>query len=201
MSEIGRREFLKRVAIALGGATSASVTAAIASGAAAGSRSAAVDGSILTATQRELTSLLTELILPTTDTPGAIAAGVPAFVEQVVTEWYRPAERAAFLAGLAALDAEAQRRHGTAVAACTPPQRRALLEWSHQQAGDYRPPQFRTAPDTQAPFFWQMRELTIVGYYTSRVGATAELRYVPLPGRYDGDYPLAEVGRAWSYQL
>jgi hypothetical protein len=187
--------------VALGGTLSASVTAAMASGAVAGPRRTAVAGSLLTAEQRELTATLTELFIPATDTPGAIGAGVPAFVEQVVTDWYRPDERTAFLAGLTALAAEAQRRHGKAVAECTPSEQAALLEWSLQQAGDYRPAQFRTAPDTHAPFFWQLRELTIVGYYTSQVGATAELRYVPIPGRYDGDYPFAEIGRAWSYQL
>jgi hypothetical protein len=200
MSEIGRREFLWRATAALGAAMSASVAAAVAAGAGAGAKTAG-DGAAQSDEQRARLARLAELISPTTDTPGAVGAGVPAFVEEVVTAWYRPAERAAFLAGLTALAAEGRRRHGTAVAECTPAEQTALLAWSLEQAGDYRPPQFRTEPDTQAPFFWQLRGLTIVGYYTSQVGATAELRYVPIPGRYDGDYPFAEVGRAWSYQL
>ncbi|MDX1530819.1 MAG: gluconate 2-dehydrogenase subunit 3 family protein [Rhodothermales bacterium] len=48
------------------------------------------------------------------------------------------------------------------------------------------------------PFFRQVKELTLAGYYTSEVGATEELRWNPAPGRYDPDVPLSEIGRAWA---
>lgn len=48
------------------------------------------------------------------------------------------------------------------------------------------------------PFFRQLKELTLAGYYTSEVGATEELQWVASPGRYDADVPLSEVGRAWA---
>jgi hypothetical protein len=48
------------------------------------------------------------------------------------------------------------------------------------------------------PFFRSLKELTLVGYYTSEVGATRELHHVPVPGRYDGCVPLAQVGRTWA---
>jgi hypothetical protein len=43
-----------------------------------------------------------------------------------------------------------------------------------------------------------MKELTLVGYYTSEIGATRELHHAPVPGRYDGCVPLAQVGRTWA---
>lgn len=49
-----------------------------------------------------------------------------------------------------------------------------------------------------APFFRSLKELTLVGYYTSEIGATRELHHVPVPGRYDGCVPLAQVGRTWA---
>lgn len=50
-----------------------------------------------------------------------------------------------------------------------------------------------------AQAFWRrMKELTLVGYYTSEVGATEELRWNPTPGRYDGCIPFEEVGRTWA---
>ncbi len=48
------------------------------------------------------------------------------------------------------------------------------------------------------PFFRQLKELTLSGYYTSEVGATQELQWIEAPGRYDADVPLSEVGRAWA---
>ena len=55
------------------------------------------------------------------------------------------------------------------------------------------------ADDQHAPFFNKIKELTVLGYYTSEVGATRELAYNPVPGKFDGDYDYAKVGRQWSY--
>lgn len=53
-------------------------------------------------------------------------------------------------------------------------------------------------PDTDVPFMRRMKELTLVGYYTSEVGATQELRHEPVPGRFDGCVPFAQIGRTWA---
>ena len=60
-----------------------------------------------------------------------------------------------------------------------------------------------TAQDTRAtasepPFFDVLKDLTLIGYYTSEIGATQELRYLHAAGYYDGDVPLATIGRAYS---
>ncbi|MEM1118395.1 MAG: gluconate 2-dehydrogenase subunit 3 family protein, partial [Bacteroidota bacterium] len=51
---------------------------------------------------------------------------------------------------------------------------------------------------TAVPFYRQLKELTVAGYYTSEVGATQELQWLAVPGRYDADVPLSAVGRAWA---
>lgn len=53
-------------------------------------------------------------------------------------------------------------------------------------------------PETDVPFMRRMKELTLVGYYTSEVGATQELRHEPVPGRFDGCVPFAQIGRTWA---
>ena len=53
-------------------------------------------------------------------------------------------------------------------------------------------------PVEAPPFYRQLKELTVAGYYTSEVGATQELQWLPAPGRYEADVPLSEVGRAWA---
>ena len=55
-----------------------------------------------------------------------------------------------------------------------------------------------STPGDGPPFFRQLKELTVAGYYTSEAGATEELQWLAAPGRYDADVPLAEVGRAWA---
>ncbi|MBK8991508.1 MAG: gluconate 2-dehydrogenase subunit 3 family protein [Gammaproteobacteria bacterium] len=47
-----------------------------------------------------------------------------------------------------------------------------------------------------APFFAKLRELTVVGYFSSELGATEFLEYNPMPMRYDGDFDF-EVGTHW----
>ena len=43
-----------------------------------------------------------------------------------------------------------------------------------------------------------MKELTVLGYYTSKAGAMQELRYIRTPGRFEGCYPLAKARRTWA---
>jgi hypothetical protein len=47
-------------------------------------------------------------------------------------------------------------------------------------------------------YFRMMKELTLLGYFTSEVGATKALRYVPVPGRYEGCIPYKKGDRAWA---
>lgn len=60
------------------------------------------------------------------------------------------------------------------------------------------PPAPRKKASAPPSFYRMMKELTVIGYYTSEPGATKELRYVQVPGRFDGCVPLAKIGRAWA---
>ena len=46
-------------------------------------------------------------------------------------------------------------------------------------------------------FFRRMKELTLLGYYTSEVGAMQELKVNPM-GVYRGDIPYRSIGHAWA---
>jgi hypothetical protein len=43
-----------------------------------------------------------------------------------------------------------------------------------------------------------MKQLTMLGYFTSEVGSTQALRYVPVPGKYEGCIPYKKGDRAWA---
>lgn len=147
--------------------------------------------SALDADQSALIAQLSETILPQTDTPGAIEAGVPTFIERVVTEWYTPTERSIFLEGLAALERECRHRFGIGFVDSTATQREQVLLHFESLAAK--------APGDTKPFFSKLKQLTVLGYYTSQVGATQELRYNPVPGRYAGSVKFSDVNRQYSY--
>jgi hypothetical protein len=141
---------------------------------------------------------LCELIIPKTDTPGAIQAGVPKFVADMYAHWMVPAERQTIVDGLAQLDAAAMAGHRHGFAACTQVEQGALLAPARKAASDYRSAGFdgRLA-DPAAPFFFKMRDLVTLGYFTSEAGINGELAYVAVPGRWDGDVDT----KTWNRQI
>lgn len=135
------------------------------------------------ARQRALVDQIAELIMPATDTPGARAAGVVRFIEVIVAEYYRDEERAAFLRGLADVDARSQSLFQKPFMECVEPQQTALLTGMDAEA--------RAMPRGSPQHFWsRIKGLTLYGYYTSEIGYTQELLQTFMPGRYDGNAPL-----------
>lgn len=147
-----------------------------------------------TPAQHDMVAAAAERIIPTTDTPGAIDAGVPDFIDLMMGEWYPEADKAAFLAGVQAADDFCRTEHGARFAACDPEQQNAVLAALEEE---HRVTPEGTAPSARAAFYATLRELTLLGYYTSEIGATQELQVNPM-GQWDGDVPFAEVGRSYS---
>ncbi len=197
-----RREILKAAGVLLGVAISPSCSRALESGE---DLNAPPAGGELSADVQRIIEVLADLIIPETDTPGAIAAGVPQFIQQIVMDWYTAAERSIFLDGLTALDATSQSNWSLPFVELEPAQQAKLLVALEPERG----PQAQGGNDLTAifmpagaagevAFYPKLKELTVLGYYTSEIGSTQELVYLPVPGRYDGDYELAEIGRQWT---
>jgi hypothetical protein len=170
-----RRTLLKTATLFLGASVSTSASRALLAGV---DLSGAPVTPVLGDVQRQQIAVIAEHIIPETDTPGAIAAGVPDFIHRIVAEWYTPAERTIFLDGLADLDRDSRKRFAAEFLALPAARQIALLEELDAQrwggvAGD-------------SPFFAKIKELTILGYYTSEVGSRHELAYRPIPGAYRG---------------
>ncbi|MEM1112205.1 MAG: gluconate 2-dehydrogenase subunit 3 family protein [Pseudomonadota bacterium] len=138
--------------------------------------------------QRNAITTASEVIIPRTDTPGAIDAGTPRFIELLVSDWFTDEERAPFMAGLADL----LERAGGDFAALAPAGQLALFEALEEEASDsswYSLGNIFRVWDFEAPFICQLKELTVLGFFLSKVGATQVLRDNPM-GRFDGDVPL-----------
>jgi len=145
-----------------------------------------------TAEQREAVDTMGELIIPATDTPGALAAGVGEFIELIVGEWYEADERERFMRGLAHVDEHTEALTGVRFAYAGEVTQTAILSGLEAEG------QALMAADDRAPtpFFHRFRGLVLSGYYTSEIGMREELLYRPLPGRFDGCVDVADVTRA-----
>lgn len=142
---------------------------------------------VFTPAQRALMTALSERVLPTTDTPGAIAAGVPAYIEKLLADWALPQDRVPILAGLDAIEARSVRDYKVPATQATAAQHDALLTLA---MNDQLP--------SGGAFFHAFRQLVIAGYYTSEIGMTQEREYLPVPGEYNGAFPYSQVNKVYS---
>lgn len=136
---------------------------------------------------------ITELIIPRTETPGATDVRAGEFIDLIVTEWYNAEERSRFLNGLADVDSRTQALFGKSFIDSSPDQQADVLtalgeemieelDGLQDHAREYR----GSPPEPNQNFYYMMRGLTLTGYYTSEAGATRELDFQIIPGRYDG---------------
>ena len=120
-------------------------------------------------TDFEVISRIAELIIPETGTPGAIGAGVPAYIDYVVGR--DPLHQSLMADGLRWLDRESERIAGKKFVDLTTKQQLLLLE-PLCDAADRGKSKARSVQ-----FFALMKSLTADGYYTSAVGLVRELGY------------------------
>ncbi|TCM22096.1 gluconate 2-dehydrogenase subunit 3-like protein [Novosphingobium sp. PhB165] len=142
---------------------------------------------VFTPDQRALMSALSERVMPTTDTPGAIAAGVPAYIEKLLADWAVAEDREPILSGLAEIDARSRQDYGLPAVQAKPDQQDALLTLT-----------MNDALPGGAEFFKAFRQMVIVGYYTSEIGITQEREYLPVPSEYNGAFPYSQVNKVYS---
>jgi gluconate 2-dehydrogenase gamma chain len=185
MSFLDRRGLLTGASALLGVELVAPLAKALAAEAAPGFLAS---HAAFTPEQRSQVEAISERIVPTTDTPGAIAAGVPAFMEMMLADWYEPTDRNDFMSGLGLLEGHARVYYEKPFAEIPPEQQDAVLTLAMEG-------KISTLP---AIFFEHCRQLVVLGYYTSEIGCKQERVYVPVPGHYDGKYPYADVRRVFS---
>lgn len=146
---------------------------------------------------RALVAEVAETIIPATDTGGAKAAQVPAFIEMMVSDWFDAAERANFMDGMAAFADGAAARFGKPFAALAAPDRNAY--YGEQLAIAEAAMAAPGGEAARTPFAALMKRLTVYGYYTSELGATVELKLDMVPNEYRPDAVFAHGDRADSF--
>jgi hypothetical protein len=138
---------------------------------------------------------ISELIIPQTDTPGAKAARVNEFIDLIVADWYDEQEKSAFLTGLADVDQRSQSTFGKDFVGCSDKQQIQILNDLDEESRVKSEPPLRhrarnAAPEEKA-FFFMIKQLTLIGYYTSEIGFVQELHEEIIPARHAGCAPLS----------
>jgi hypothetical protein len=124
-----------------------------------------------------------ERLIPADETPGAVDAGVPHFIDHMLAGWYEPHERDRFLTGLQTLDTKSRAANGRVFVQCTDAEQEALLT-----AFD-RDVQALEGEQRDMHWFGMLKYLTVWGYCTSEAGMKTELHLYPQPMKYDGSAP------------
>ncbi len=191
MTKLSRREALMRVGLLMGGALSAPAISLL-SGCEPKRETALNAGQVFKAEQEELITTICGLIIPTTSTPGAIEAGVPAFVMVNMADCYPQEDIDKFRTGLGGIEEEAKKTFDSNFGELEENDQLALLtrlEKEGKSASEKLPAHFA---------LHMLKELTLVGYFTSEIGATQALNYVHVPGAYDGCVDLQPNQKSWA---
>lgn len=182
---LDRRGLLQRVALLLGAAAlpAGNLLAAPAKNAKA----------VLSAPQLELLSAVADTIVPVTDTPGALAANVPALLEAMLRDWASPASRVAIVGALDKIDAAAMAKSGKPFTALAAEERLTFLR-AHDTASLKPVPGkvdlLSPLPAAVDPGYAKLKELIVILYYQSELALTTELTYEHAPGKWQPSIPV-----------
>ena len=195
---ISRREAILRVSAMLGGVALVGQTAMLAGCATQSAGSAATasaSNSLFRQSDITLLDDIADTILPETSTPGAKAAGVGPFIAMMVADTYYEDDQQIFRDGLNSLQAQCLRFYGAHFQIVTAAQRLSLVERLDAEQHLYMETSEEGAP---AHYFRMVKELTLLGYFTSEIGYTQAMRYNETPGRFDPCAPYAPGDKSWA---
>jgi hypothetical protein len=203
LQPLTRRDAIRRVSAWLGAMNFVGGSALLAAAEKAGTASGPAGE--FTLEQIAFLDEIAETILPATKTPGAKAAKTGAFMALMVTDAYSAGEQKIFREGMRSVDAAMQAANHVSFMAATPAQRLAVLtELDHEQKqvmdarGAVNFGVARKEGQLPAHYFRMMKELAMLGFFTSEVGCTQVLRYVETPGRFDPCVPYSSGDAAWA---
>lgn len=211
---MNRRDLLKQIALLTGGAVIGGEL--FLAGCKTGPKAAAD----FSAANISLLDEVAETIIPATSTPGAKAAQVGEFMKVMVTDCYTQRQQDAFMSGIGEIDEASKKMHSKTFIESTPEQRKALLISLEKEAKEFNTKrdeadkplrdahnkknealawkdqtEFEGSP---SHYYTMMKQLTLLGFFSSKTGMTETLRHNPIPGKYDGAFPYAKGDKAWA---
>jgi len=176
---MNRRKAIQQTAIILGGAVSASVIAGVMSGC---QPKGAPDWTpqFLTAEQAKTVEAIAETILPETDTLGAKSLHLTEFIDLMLKDVFSGYDQLQFPKGLAKLEEECQFFTGGPFLNASPTDREKFLVLQEQKG-------MKSQQETgEKSFISKIKELVLVGYFTSEYAITELMDYRPIPQIFEG---------------
>ncbi|MCG6118908.1 MAG: gluconate 2-dehydrogenase subunit 3 family protein [Aquimonas sp.] len=141
--------------------------------------------------QLRFISALVDTLIPATDTPGALAAEVDVNLGKFLGHWASQETALHLRNAVSDLHRRLDEHAGSDFVAAGAQTRTMALSAIDQMA-------FAQPSDERWDGYRTLKEISLRLYYTSKIGATQELRYDPVPGGFIGDFPLADAGRNWA---
>lgn len=211
-----RREALSRVALIFGG------TIIGAEAFLSGCKTTPKQEGLFTADQIPLLDEVGETILPATAaSPGAKEAQIGQFMKVIVTDCYTPDDQRTFTDGIGKLNDAAKKKYNNSFMQLSPDQKHDFLvgldkeskdrdkeladrnakmtdEERHERKLQQDAGTYKRDPKDDPHYFGMMKQLTLWGFFTSEPGATKALRYIAVPGRYEGCIPYKKGDKAWA---
>jgi Gluconate 2-dehydrogenase subunit 3 len=202
-----RRELLKMIAVLTGGVVIGGDVFL------SGCTNKEADASVFSANNIALLDEVGETIIPATSTPGAKATKIGEFMKTIVTDCYNADQQKAFGDGLAGLNAACEKANGKSFMDATPEQRKAFLIGLEKEAKEFNKQRDEKEKDARekakkdmdpnfvgAPshYYSMLKQLTLWGYFSSEIGSKQALRFLPIPGKYDGALPYKKGDKAWA---
>ena len=189
---MNRRELLKMVALATGGAVIGGEFFL------AGCKSKDAEVAGMTFSQNDIALLdeVAETIIPKTTTAGAKEAEVGKFMTVMVNDCYEEADQKIFHEGMKKLDEACNKMHGHNFMKAEPVHRKELLTSLDIEAKEYMKNKKKEDP---THYFTMMKQLTLVGYFSSKPGLEQNFNYQPVPGKYDGAVPYKKGDKLFSF--
>ncbi|MEY4270009.1 MAG: hypothetical protein RLZZ58_1225 [Pseudomonadota bacterium] len=198
MATMNRRALLHR-ALLLIGASAMPLSPAALAATGKGKR-------LLSGAQYKVLTALADTIVPVTDTPGALAAGVPKLADGILRDWASAASRTAMIGALGRVDAAAKSARKKGFAALSAADRAAVLA-PFDKAALVRVPPPPGAPKG-SPFspvasvaddgYLKLKVMIVALYYSSEIACTQELIYEHAPGEWQPSIKVTEATRPWA---
>jgi hypothetical protein len=138
---------------------------------------------------------VSETIIPKTTSPGAKEAAVGTFMTVMVNDCYTKDDQKIFHEGIKKLDEACKKANSASFMKATPEQRTSLLTALDKEAKEIQKTKKKEDPNH---YFTMMKQLTLLGFFTSKPGATQALRHIAVPSKYNGNFPYKKGDKAWA---
>lgn len=191
---MNRREAVKNFTFLLGGALTVTSFGVLSPGCGLMGRK---DSEGLLTEWQAVIEEIADTIIPATGTPGAKAAGVGPFIVMMMTECYSEDTQNIFIEGLDRVERISDSKFGKSFLYLSQKDREIILGEIRSEAETLQEKNLTDGiKDVPHNFFELVRELTLLGYFTSEIGATQALDYVQIPGSYESCTPLQKNQKA-----